>query len=118
MPGTGTTDSASKLENQKIYNPDLSPLIPEPVERMQIAPIVSVTPAPAKIPVRPTQLDLNAPKRPQRLLRPNSAAVEISSQLSIAAGSLFCIESSKGLLAVDTNFHVRLTFYHEPNSRF
>lgn len=51
-------------------NPPLSPLIPEPVANILIPPTVSITPAPNKAPVRPSNLDLGAPKRPQRHLRP------------------------------------------------
>ncbi|KAF2882336.1 hypothetical protein ILUMI_23835 [Ignelater luminosus] len=65
-----TTD-ASPIQSQA--NTPLSPLIPEPVECIQISPTLMVTPetpapAPKTPPVRPTQLDLGSPIRPARRL--------------------------------------------------
>lgn len=62
---------------------DLPPLIPEPVERMQAAPSLAITPAPKSPAVRPNQLDLSyRPTRPARHLRPPST----TSQRSISPG--------------------------------
>lgn len=73
---------------------DLPPLIPEPVERIQVTPALAVTPAPASSPkspaIRPNQLDLGYPTRPARHLRPpSSPAVDSSSQRSVSPGRIF-----------------------------
>ncbi|CAH0555994.1 unnamed protein product [Brassicogethes aeneus] len=61
------------LSPQPLYA-DLPPLIPEPVERLFLAPAVSITPAPPSKPVGPNQLDLEVggdggPVRPLRHLK-------------------------------------------------
>lgn len=73
---------------------DLPPLIPEPVERMQVTPALAITPAPASSPkspaIRPNQLDLGYPTRPARHLRPpSSPAVDSASQRSVSPGRIF-----------------------------
>ncbi|KAL3269639.1 hypothetical protein HHI36_008702 [Cryptolaemus montrouzieri] len=59
---------------------DLSPLIPESVKLFPISPALSITPAVTPVdlpkPTRPTQLDLDAPMRPMRHLKPPSTAVD------------------------------------------
>lgn len=61
------------------YPPDLSPLIPEPVERMNVMPSVSITPAsPSSVigkAMRPNQLDLEGPIRPARQLKSSNLSV-------------------------------------------
>lgn len=56
-----------------LYPPyaDLSPLIPESVEHIQVPPTFSITPAPSSVPkaIRPNQLDLDGPVRPARHLK-------------------------------------------------
>lgn len=57
---------------------DLPPLIPEPVEHIQIPPTVSITPAPSSVPkaIRPNQLDLDGPVRPARQLKAPNANIK------------------------------------------
>ena len=74
-----------------------SPILSENHQQLQLTtPIVSITPAsnsvsvtaPIKVPVRPTQLDLSAPKRPARHLRPLQDLTENSTtQQSTLSGS-------------------------------
>ncbi|XP_044755319.1 uncharacterized protein LOC123314236 isoform X2 [Coccinella septempunctata] len=69
-------DIARRIPN----NGDLSPLIPEPVKLFPATPTVSVTPAASPVdlpkPIRPTKLDLDAPARPMRYLKPPGALAE------------------------------------------
>lgn len=51
---------------------ELSPLIPEPVEHINSSSSNTETCTNNKLPIRPTILDLGAPKRPARHLRPPS----------------------------------------------
>ncbi|KAJ8912112.1 hypothetical protein NQ315_005448, partial [Exocentrus adspersus] len=65
------TDNAREVTAHTPYG-DLSPLIPEPVEHIQLTPTVSVTLVPdqGNRPIRPTQLNLEGPVRPARHLKP------------------------------------------------
>lgn len=63
-----------------VFPGDLSPLIPEPVERIQVTPAVEITPVPKSQAVRPSQLDLDyRPTRPARHLRPSPATLDSQS---------------------------------------
>lgn len=63
--------SQSKHHPQITLATDLSsPLIPESVEHINKSPDIPTNNN--KVPIRPTQLDLGAPKRPARHLRPPS----------------------------------------------
>lgn len=67
---------ATDVSSQPKHHPqitlatDLSPLIPESVEHINKSPEIPFNSN--KVPIRPTQLDLGAPKRPARHLRPPS----------------------------------------------
>ncbi|XP_049823954.1 rho GTPase-activating protein 21-B isoform X5 [Aethina tumida] len=79
-------NEAADAPAQPLYA-DLPPLIPEPVERMHLAPSVSITPAPTVVqtrPARPNQLDLEGPVRPARHLKAPSGATEALARRSIS----------------------------------
>lgn len=70
-----------------IFPGDLPPLIPEPVERIQVTPAVEITPVPKSVAVRPSQLDLGyRPTRPARHLRPPPPSLD---EGSISTGRRF-----------------------------
>ncbi|KAK9889820.1 hypothetical protein WA026_007188 [Henosepilachna vigintioctopunctata] len=60
---------------------DFSPLIPESVKLFPVSPSVSITPATTPVdlpkPIRPSQLDLDAPVRPMRHLKPPSTVLDL-----------------------------------------
>ncbi|XP_056639687.1 rho GTPase-activating protein 21-A isoform X4 [Diorhabda sublineata] len=63
---------------------DLPPLIPESVERIHLAPSVSITPpTPMNKPIRPTQLDLDGPVKSAWLLKPPSTHPDASQRRSL-----------------------------------
>lgn len=71
---------------------DLPPLIPEPVEHINLTPTVSITPAPTNLNLkqklqRPTQLDLDGPVRPNRHLKPPTLNIETPIRRSVSPGT-------------------------------
>ncbi|XP_045473160.1 rho GTPase-activating protein 21 isoform X3 [Harmonia axyridis] len=84
-------EKPDKARHRIPNNGDLSPLIPEPVKLFPLAPLVSVTPAYGPVdtpkPIRPTRLDLDAPVRPMRYLKPPRTSLESPIDQLMAEGS-------------------------------
>lgn len=69
-----------------------TPLIPVPVEQINLTPTVSITPAPTNLNLnqklqRPTQLNLDGPVRPNRHLKPPTLNIETPIRRSVSPGT-------------------------------